>query len=181
MTYTQKSGKIPLGLPTCGSHFEEIITLPKLSCGKVSHELSSTMESSRLYMWQNLVDDIQRPVVLGFAIFVPSDWLHPTTNFQSFSHTIQGVQIQMCRSVAMDPKYIYLVECTLNTLSIYFSLTFRSHATKPHKLHGCPPHHIIHTTLIEKKINHPKQDLPVFCSYDVVPCTYLLVVQWQYQ
>ena len=29
--------------------------------------LSSTMESSRLYMWQNLVDDIQRPVVLGFA------------------------------------------------------------------------------------------------------------------
>ena len=143
--------------------------------------LSLTMESSRLYMWKNLVDDIQRPVVLGFAIFVPSDWLHPTTNFQSFSHTIQGVQIQMCRSVAMDPKYIYLVECTLNTLSIYFSLTFRSHATKPHKLHGCPPHHIIHTTLIEKKINHPKQDLPIFCSYDVVPCTYLLVVQWQYQ
>ena len=42
------------------------------------------MESSRLYMWQNLVDDIQRPVVLGFAIFVPSDWLHPTTNFQSY-------------------------------------------------------------------------------------------------
>ena len=34
------------------------------------------------------VDDIQRPVVLGFAIFVPSDWLHPTTNFQSYSHTI---------------------------------------------------------------------------------------------
>ena len=68
----------------------------------------------------------------------------------------------MCQSVAMDPKYIYiyLVECTLNTLSIYFSLTFRSHATKPHKLHGCPPHHIIHTKLIEKKINHPKQDLP---------------------
>ena len=77
----------------------------------------------------------------------------------------------MCRSVAMDPKYIYLVECTLNTLSIYFSLTFRSHATKPHKLHGCTPHHIIHTMLIEKKINHPKQDLPIFCSYDVVPCT----------
>ena len=83
----------------------------------------------------------------------------------------------MCRPVAMDPKYIYLVECTLNTLSIYFSLTFRSHATKPHKLHGCPPHHIIHTMLTEKKINHPKQDLPVFCSYDVVPCTYL-VVYW---
>ena len=93
-------------------------------------------------------------------------------------HTIQGYRcVGQC--VAMDPKYIYLVECTLNTLSIYFSLTFRSHATKPHKLHGCPPHHIIHTTLIEKKINHPKQDLPVFCSCDVVPCTYLLVVQWQ--
>ena len=45
--------------------------------------LSSTMESSRLYMWQNLVDDIQRPVVLGFAIFIPSDWPHPTTIFQS--------------------------------------------------------------------------------------------------
>ena len=29
--------------------------------------LSSALESSRLYMWQNLVDDIQRPVVLGFA------------------------------------------------------------------------------------------------------------------
>jgi hypothetical protein len=42
-------------------------------------------------------------------------------------------------------------------------------------LHGCPPHHIIHTTLTEKKINHPKQDLPVFCSYDAVPCTYLVV------
>ena len=35
-------------------------------------------------MWQNLVDDIQRPVVLGCAIYVPSDWLHPTTNFQSY-------------------------------------------------------------------------------------------------
>ena len=34
-------------------------------------------------IWWN-VDDIQRPVVLGFAIFVPSDWLHPTTNFQSY-------------------------------------------------------------------------------------------------
>ena len=115
--------------------------------------LSSTMESSKLYMWQIWwnVDDIQWPVVLGFAIFVPSDWLHPTTNFQSYSHTIQGVQIYMCRSVAMDPKYIYLVECTLNTLSIYFSLTFRSHATKPHKLHECPPRHIIHTTLTEKR------------------------------
>ena len=100
----------------------------------------SLLDSTCGRIWWN-VDDIQRPVVLGFAIFVPSDWLHPTTNFQSFSHTIQGVQIQMCRSVAMDPKYIYLVECTLNTLSIYFSLTFRSHATKPHKLHGCP--HII--------------------------------------
>ena len=52
--------------------------------------LSSTMESSKLYMWQIWwnVDDIQRPVVLGFAIFLPSDWLHPTTNFQSYSHTI---------------------------------------------------------------------------------------------
>ena len=40
-----------------------------------------------------------------------------------------------------DPKYTYLVECTLNTLSINFSLTFRSHATEPQKLDGCP--HII--------------------------------------
>ena len=32
-----------------------LITLPELSCGKVSHELSSTMESARLYMWQNPV------------------------------------------------------------------------------------------------------------------------------
>ena len=44
--------------------------------------LSSTMESSRLYMWQNL-DDIQRPVVLKFASSTPSDWPHPTTIFQS--------------------------------------------------------------------------------------------------
>ena len=52
----KKCGKIPLGLPTCGSHFEELITFPKLSCGKVSHEWSSTMEFSRFYMWQNLVE-----------------------------------------------------------------------------------------------------------------------------
>ena len=37
--------------------------------------LSSTMESSKLYMWQIWwnVDDIQRPVVLGFAISALSD------------------------------------------------------------------------------------------------------------
>ena len=53
--------------------------------------LSSTMESSKLYMWQIWwnVDDIQWPVVLRFAISALSDWLHPTTIFQSYSHTIQ--------------------------------------------------------------------------------------------
>ena len=37
--------------------------------------LSSTMESSKLYMWQIWwnVDDIQRPVVLEFAISALSD------------------------------------------------------------------------------------------------------------
>ena len=37
--------------------------------------LSSTMESSKLYMWQIWwnVDDIPRPVVLGFAISALSD------------------------------------------------------------------------------------------------------------
>ena len=37
--------------------------------------LSSTMESSKLYMWQIWwnVDDIQWPVVLGFAISALSD------------------------------------------------------------------------------------------------------------
>ena len=37
--------------------------------------LSSTMESSELYIWQIWwnVDDIQRPVVLGFAISALSD------------------------------------------------------------------------------------------------------------
>ena len=52
--------------------------------------LSSTMESSRCTcggIWWN-VDDIQRSVVLGFAISGPSDWLHPTTIFQSYWHTI---------------------------------------------------------------------------------------------
>ena len=47
----------------------------------------SLLDSTCGKIWWN-VDDIQRPVVLGFAIFVPSDWLHPTTNFQSYSHTI---------------------------------------------------------------------------------------------
>ena len=86
----------------------------------------------------------------------------------------------MCWSVAMDPKYIYLVECTLNTLSIYFSLTFRSHATKPHKLHGCPPHHIIHTMLIEKKDKSPKTRSSRFlflrCCAVHVPTSCIVVV-----
>ena len=47
----------------------------------------SFLDSTCGKIWWN-VDHIQRQVVLGFAIFVPSDWLHPTTNFQSFSHTI---------------------------------------------------------------------------------------------
>ena len=53
--------------------------------------LSSTMESSKLYMWQIWwnVDDIQRPVVLGFAISALSDQLHLATIFQSYWHTIQ--------------------------------------------------------------------------------------------
>ena len=39
------------------------------------HYASSTMESSKLYMWQIWwnVDDIQRLVVLGFAIYALSD------------------------------------------------------------------------------------------------------------
>ena len=47
----------------------------------------SLLDSTCGRIWWN-VDDIQRPVVLGFAISVVSDWLHPTTNFQSYSHTI---------------------------------------------------------------------------------------------
>ena len=42
----------------------------------------SLLDSTCGKIWWN-VDDIQRPVVLGFAIFVPSNWLHPMTNFQS--------------------------------------------------------------------------------------------------
>ena len=45
--------------------------------------MSSLLDSTCVIIWWN-VDDIQRPVVLGFAIFVPLDWLHPTTNFQSY-------------------------------------------------------------------------------------------------
>ena len=49
---------------------------------------SSTMEySTCARIWLN-VDFIQRSVVLGFAISAPSDWLHPTTIFQNYSHTI---------------------------------------------------------------------------------------------
>ena len=40
----------------------------------------SLLDPTHGRIWWN-VDDIQRPLVLGFAIFVPSDWLHPTTNF----------------------------------------------------------------------------------------------------
>ena len=47
----------------------------------------SLLDSTCGRIWWN-VDDIQRLVVLGFAFFVPSDWLHPATNFQSYSHTI---------------------------------------------------------------------------------------------
>ena len=43
----------------------------------------SLLDSTCGRIWWN-VDDIQRPVVLGFAIFIPSDWLHPVTNFQSY-------------------------------------------------------------------------------------------------
>ena len=43
----------------------------------------SLLDSTCGKIWWN-VDDIQWPVVLGFAIFVPSDWLHPTTKFQSY-------------------------------------------------------------------------------------------------
>lgn len=93
-----------------------------------------------------------------------------------FTHYIGGIDIDV--PARCNGSKVYLFSGVHSKHIIYFfSLTFQSHATKPHKLHGLPPHHIIHTTLIEKKkINHPKQDLPVFCSYDVVSCTYLLVV-----
>ena len=50
-------------------HYAEIQpwSLLDCTCGKI---------------WWNL-DDIQRPVVLKFAISAPSDWPHPTTIFQS--------------------------------------------------------------------------------------------------
>ena len=73
--------------------------------------LSSTMEASRYTrakIWWN-VDDIQQPVVLRFAISIPPDWLHPTSNFQSYLHTIQGVQIQICDAKAAH--HLQLKQC----------------------------------------------------------------------
>ena len=98
MTYTQKCGKIPLGLPTCGSHFEELITLPKLSCGKVSHELSSTMESSRLYMWQNLVECRSYPTTSSARICHLRTVGLASSNDQFskfFTHYIGGIDIDV--------------------------------------------------------------------------------------
>ena len=71
--------------------------------------LSSTMESSKLYMWQIWwnVDDIQRPVVLGFAISALSDQLHPATIFQ-VTHTLYS----SCAIVACFGKKL-LVGCTI--------------------------------------------------------------------
>ena len=99
-----------------------------------------------------------------------------------FTHYIGGIDIDVpvhCNGSKVY-IYIYLVECTLNTLSIYFSLTFRSHATKPHKVHGCPPHHIIHTTLTEKKDKSPKTRSSRFlflrCCVVHVPTSCIVVV-----
>ena len=60
----------------CNSDTEDSRTNKKCLCFDVSALcLSSTMESSNLYMWQIWwnVDDMQRPVVLGFAISALSD------------------------------------------------------------------------------------------------------------
>ena len=65
------------------SDMEDSRTKKKCLCFEVCALcLSSTMESSELYMWQNLVE-FQLPVVLKFAISAPSNWPHPTTIFQS--------------------------------------------------------------------------------------------------
>ena len=80
------------------------------------------MESSRLYMWQNLVDDIQRPVVLGFAIFVPSDWLHPTTNFQSFfTHYIGGIDIYVLVRCNGSKVYLFGGVHSKHIIYLFFS------------------------------------------------------------
>ena len=45
--------------------------------------LSSTMESSRLHMWQNMVESRWYPTAAQISISAPSDLPHPTTIFQS--------------------------------------------------------------------------------------------------
>ena len=80
------------------------------------------MESSRLYMWKNLVDDIQWPVVLGFAIFVPSDWLHPTTNFQSFfTHYIGGIDIDVPVRCNGSKVYLFSGVHSKHIIYLFFS------------------------------------------------------------
>ena len=53
--------------------------------------LNSTMESSKLYMWQIWwnVDDIQRPVVLGFSYLCTVRLVSSSDHLSSYSHTIQ--------------------------------------------------------------------------------------------
>ena len=122
MTYTQKCGKIPLGLPTCGSHFEELITLPKLSCGKVSHELSSTVESSRLYMWQNLVDDIQRLVVLRFAHLCTVGLASSNDQLSKlFTHYIGGIDIDVLVRCNGSKVYLFSGVHSKHIIYLFFS------------------------------------------------------------
>ena len=70
----------------------KILTKEKCLCFEVCALcLSSTMESSKLYMWQIWwnVDDIQRPVVLEFAYIYTVGLASSSDHLSSYSHTIQ--------------------------------------------------------------------------------------------
>ena len=90
----------------------------------------SLLDSTCGRIWWN-VDDIQRPVVLGFAIFVPSDWLHPTTNFQSYG---------LFCSLRLPRLSLGMPQVCLVAFSSQHSCSLFMHAQLNTPLHVCSLH-----------------------------------------
>ena len=82
--------------------------------------LSSTMESSKLYMWQIWwnVDDIQRPVVLGFATSALSVQLHPATIFQVIRTLYSSCAVVAC----LGKKLLVGCTCYLGIEDVYMEV-----------------------------------------------------------
>ena len=90
----------------------------------------SLLDSTCGKIWWN-VDDIQQPLVLRFAIFVPSDWLHPTTNFQSYG-LVCSLRLP-CLSLGV-PQVCLVVFSSQHSCSLFI------HAQLNTPLHACSLH-----------------------------------------